>query len=207
MQNQFTTADDRLSALADGQLAPADAAQTMDCLTTDASQIQTWHAYHVVGDVLRSRELAPSRDGVLFLQKLEQRLALDPVFPRAPDASRAQEPLVVLRHTKSQHSANDPLVRWKVLAGVLCVALLGVLTVQPRGAGFGPDPATLAASMPVQATAATVAVDVDDRRGEVMVRDPALDRLLAAHRQVGGHSALQNTSGFLRNATFEGTSR
>jgi sigma-E factor negative regulatory protein RseA len=40
-----------------------------------------------------------------------------------------------------------------------------------------------------------------------MIRDPRLDALLAAHRQFGGTSALQMPSGFLRNATFEESSR
>ena len=39
-----------------------------------------------------------------------------------------------------------------------------------------------------------------------MLRDPRLDELLAAHRQLGG-AALQMPSGFLRNATFEGPGR
>jgi sigma-E factor negative regulatory protein RseA len=37
----------------------------------------------------------------------------------------------------------------------------------------------------------------------VMVRNPELDALMAAHQQLGGHSAFQMPSGFLRNATFE----
>jgi sigma-E factor negative regulatory protein RseA len=37
----------------------------------------------------------------------------------------------------------------------------------------------------------------------VMIRDPQLDALLAAHRQFGGTSALQMPAGFLRRATFE----
>jgi sigma-E factor negative regulatory protein RseA len=36
-----------------------------------------------------------------------------------------------------------------------------------------------------------------------MVRDARLEELLAAHKQLGGTSALQEPSGFLRNATFE----
>ena len=40
-----------------------------------------------------------------------------------------------------------------------------------------------------------------------MIRDPQLDELLAAHRQLGGASALQMPAGFLRNATFEGPTR
>ena len=36
-----------------------------------------------------------------------------------------------------------------------------------------------------------------------MVRDARLEELLAAHKQMGGASALQVPAGFLRNATFE----
>jgi sigma-E factor negative regulatory protein RseA len=35
-----------------------------------------------------------------------------------------------------------------------------------------------------------------------MLRNPQLDALIAAHNQVGGSSALQMPSGFLRSATF-----
>ena len=42
---------------------------------------------------------------------------------------------------------------------------------------------------------------------QVMLRDPRLDELLAAHRQFGGASALPTSAGFLRNATFEQPSR
>jgi sigma-E factor negative regulatory protein RseA len=35
------------------------------------------------------------------------------------------------------------------------------------------------------------------------VRDARLEELLSAHKQFGATSALQESSGFLRNATFE----
>jgi sigma-E factor negative regulatory protein RseA len=41
---------------------------------------------------------------------------------------------------------------------------------------------------------------------EVMLRNPQLDAMIAAHSQLGGSSALQMPSGFLRNATFDVTS-
>ncbi|MDV7394670.1 hypothetical protein RZS08_25020, partial [Arthrospira platensis SPKY1] len=43
--------------------------------------------------------------------------------------------------------------------------------------------------------------------GAVMLRDAELDQFMAAHRQWGGMSALQMPAGFLRNATYENTSR
>jgi sigma-E factor negative regulatory protein RseA len=42
---------------------------------------------------------------------------------------------------------------------------------------------------------------------QVMIRDPRLDELLAAHKQFGGASALQMPAGFMRNATIEGPAR
>jgi sigma-E factor negative regulatory protein RseA len=38
---------------------------------------------------------------------------------------------------------------------------------------------------------------------QVMLRDPRLDELVAAHRQYHGATNLQMPAGFLRNATFD----
>ena len=43
--------------------------------------------------------------------------------------------------------------------------------------------------------------------GAVMIRDPRLDEFLAAHRQLGGVSALQMPAGFVRAATVEAPGR
>ena len=47
---------------------------------------------------------------------------------------------------------------------------------------------------------------VDTRQGTV-IRDAGLERLLAEHRQHGGMSALQNPTGFIRNATYDADAR
>ena len=52
-----------------------------------------------------------------------------------------------------------------------------------------------------------VAVADADTGSQVMIRDPRLDELLAAHKQFGSTSALQMPAGFLRNATFESPGR
>ena len=50
--------------------------------------------------------------------------------------------------------------------------------------------------------------DANAAQSQVMIRDPRLDELLAAHRQLGNNtSALQMPAGFLRNATFAGRER
>ena len=48
---------------------------------------------------------------------------------------------------------------------------------------------------------------VDAEGQQVMIRDPRLDELLAAHKQFGSTSTLQMPAGFLRNATFDSPSR
>jgi sigma-E factor negative regulatory protein RseA len=78
------------------------------------------------------------------------------------------------------------------------------------GFGGAPAGAQLAQSFPAAPAAVVLApagVTAGELGGAVMMRDPRLDELLAAHRQFGGASALQNPSGFLRNATFEGPAR
>ena len=83
-----------LSALADGQ---ADAAEPACGLwRDDAAARQTWHAYHLIGDVLRSEDLArePGRDAA-FLAGLRAKLAAEPVVlapMTAAPRERARQP-------------------------------------------------------------------------------------------------------------------
>jgi sigma-E factor negative regulatory protein RseA len=62
-----------------------------------------------------------------------------------------------------------------------------------------------AAPKPAEATtvaAATTVKPVQTPQG-VMLRNPELEALMAAHRQYGGMTALQMPAGFLRTATFD----
>ena len=76
-------------------------------------------------------------------------------------------------------------------------------SVVATGSGGSPSAQPQLATAPQQQAAPVLA------RSEagVMIRDPRLDELLAAHRQFGGASALQMPAGFVRNATFEGPAR
>jgi sigma-E factor negative regulatory protein RseA len=87
------------------------------------------------------------------------------------------------------------------VASVAAVAAVGWNVWGTAGGGAsGPQLAAAPAGViPVAAAA--------DPRTATMIRDPRLDQLLAAHRQLGGATALQAPSGFLRNATFEGPAR
>lgn len=81
---------ERLSALADGQLTPEEAARAVADWAEDATARQAWHAYHLTGDVLRSEELAPAPGhDEQFLSGLRERLDAEPaVLAPAPWRAR-----------------------------------------------------------------------------------------------------------------------
>jgi len=212
--NEVLMRREQMSALADGQLHGREFADAVEAATHDADARESWHLYHLVGDVLRSTELAACGQDRSFVSRLSQRLQAEavqrPVSPQAPQA----RPLVARTADAAgdEHAwradrpaANASLLRWKLVAGFASLAALGTLSWGLLGgAGQGLQGGQLARLTP--APAATL-VALPGALPARMIRDPRLDELLAAHRQLGGASALQNSSGFLRNATFEGAER
>lgn len=184
-----------VSALADGQLQAEEFARTVDWLGKDEDARLTWHAYHVVGDVLRSGEtLTRTNDAVFmkrFTQALQQELpstsnelATGLVAGNEMPASAGE-----LQHLQ-QESFNDSNFRWQWLAGIVSLAVVLIVGWQASIIGLDHcETVQLSQGQPV------------------MIRNPQLDALLAAHRQLGGASALQMPAGFLRNATLEGVAR
>jgi len=184
-----------ISALADGQLQGEDFARCMQALAEDPAARQAWQAYHVIGDVLRSSELAPGAADGAFLGRLQARLAQEPGFATNLIAAQVQPARAEALSGQERPAANDASFRWKVAAGVASVAAVAAIGWSVIGAQGGkPEQAQLAA------------VPAPTGNG-VMIRDARLDELLAAHRQFGGASALQSPASFLRNATFEGPAR
>jgi len=91
--------------------------------------------------------------------------------------------------------------------GCASVAAFAAVTWSVLGTAPGIAPVSpQLASAPVSRQEVDATVLARSSAG-VMLRDARLDELLAAHRQFGGATALQNPAGFLRNATFEGSSR
>lgn len=223
-----------VSALVDGQLQGEAFASTVDWLTHAESARASWHTYHVVGEVLRTGETQGCGRDADFLQRL--RLGLQqpdridrtdrtdradmfvPVqevataIPAVPVKASAEASDETSAATKLQHtSANDTFFSWKGLGLAASFAAV-VLTGWSLLGSFQPEQtaAQLAqTAVPVQLTPAEAAQTGSLAQAEplVMMRDPRLDALLAAHKQFGGTSALQTPAGFLRNATFEGAGR
>lgn len=212
-QSEIQPGYEQVSALMDGCLSGAEFEIAMQS-TASGDMRERWHLYHLIGDTLRSPELAACERDARFVERLSERLKLE----AAPASS--VEPLVAVApiidgYRAGQAAANDGVFRWKLVAGLASFAAVAAIgwgmlgSVGPQSAGpqlvLNAVPATGAARGTTQTAAAQPASAVAE--APVMLRDPQLDEFLAAHRQASGVSALGDASGFLRNATFEGTGR
>jgi sigma-E factor negative regulatory protein RseA len=189
-----------VSALVDGELRDTEFARVMAHLEHSSEARQSWHAYHVVGDVMRTGQAEVNAHEANFLLRLRARLQHETAplaLQKAPDATNFPG--------TPRAGANDRL--WRLVVGMASVAMVAVLAWQGFP-GLGSSAPQLAAAPPAQPSAAPLLAQSGEvasplGTGPVMIRDPQLDALLAAHRQFGGTSALQTPTGFLRNATFE----
>lgn len=158
-----------MSALMDGRLDGASLDSAFSAWRSDAKARECWHAYHLIGDVLRSDELAaqPARDEA-FLVGLRSKLAAEPV-PLAPGRPQGE------RGWRQRLVAPAA-----VAAGFVAVA--GVLVVL-RGAApqEGAGGALVAGGAPGEMTVVNREV----------IRDARLDRYLAAHRKVSNSASVQ----------------
>lgn len=201
-----------VSALADGELRGEEFARTVEWVSEAGDARLTWHAYHVVGEVLRSGEVMANARDAAFMQRLK--LNLQQEAPRAPlsNATDLIAAYAIPTGTSGINEskipvANDDSYRWKLVAGLASLAMVSVIGWQAwSGWGVQPGAVQLAQGAGGQAEVA-LPQGAAGNESAVMIRDPQLDALLAAHRQFGGTSALQMPAGFLRNATFEGASR
>ncbi len=204
-----TEVDELVSALADGQLEGDAFAQAVALATSQDDARASWHSYHLIGDVLRSSELAVSSSTSSFVLRFQQRLADSSAMPE-PFESDAARPAATYSETVARDlgmpAANASVYRWRLVAGVASLAAVATLVmnlVSTDGSSSGQlaqsqtqQPAVVA----VQAAPAALGASAGQ---VVMIRNAQLDALLAAHRQSGGASALQMPAGFLRNATHD----
>lgn len=192
-----------LSALADGELSGAELAQGLRALGEDAQAVSAWRTWHLIGDVMRSPELAAGTPTDQFMSRLSQRLAAEAPPLAVGSAIASAVEARVSASIVAAEPANDGVFRWKLVAGLASLAaVVAVGWTLLSSQGMAPAGAQLAAA-PAGAQVATAPA----AQGGVMIRDAALDELLAAHRQLGDTTALQMPARFLRNATFEGPAR
>jgi sigma-E factor negative regulatory protein RseA len=192
---------EQLSALADGQgpATPEDWSRLTQAYGESDRLRHAWHDYHWLGDALRAGDHAPAPADSVFVAGVMARLQSEQALPLGSVAPR----------TSPREAANDAVFRWKMVAGVASLAAVVAVAWQVVA---GPSPVSgpqLARATAVPQVVRVAEGDVPSQAEAVltpqgvMIRDPQLEALLAAHRQYGGVSALQTPAGFLRNATYE----
>lgn len=162
-----------LSAAIDGDRE----AMGMVCRTwrDDAQARADWHAYHLIGDVMRSGELAsPAVRDAAFLDRLRQRLAAEPVVlaPQQPAGRRA---------ASAWRMPAAVAAGFVVVAGVLVVSRLSV----PASDVPAQRLATTSPSGAINANTGT-ALQLAAAPRSAVIRDPRLDEFLRAHQSAKG---------------------
>lgn len=223
MVDQSMESAERVSALVDGQLQGDEFVQALADLASSSEARSSWDTYHLLGDVMRSGAHQVCAHDADFVLRLRQRLAQDTIEIVAIDALHIRAGGLKLSKSVSANEGS-----WRRVAGFASVALASVLAWQGLHWGSSADPsatpqlAQQTATPLVQAAPSTALANARPTTDEqplirsdgssalamasetpVMIRDPRLDALLAAHRQFGGTSALQMPAGFLRRATFD----
>ena len=190
-----------LSAFLDGEAAATESACAR--WRGDANARRTWHAYHLIGDVMRSDELAtaPAHDAA-FLAGMRTRLAAEPAM-LAPASLPERLPVQAARRRQAWVMPVAAAAGFVVVAGVLVMTR----TAAP-GSAADEAPMRIAAQAPPQTSAASLrasAVLAADRqpavnhplRDPALIRDARLDEYLRAHQAAGGLS-VATPGGWLR---------
>lgn len=185
-----------LSSLMDGDLELGAASKACEAWRGDADARATWHAYQLIGDVLRSDDLAaaPQHDES-FLQSLRGRLADEPhLLAPAPRVLAAAAPATLQRANGA--SAGAPAWRrapaW--LAAPVAVALgffavAGLLVVTRVMSPEQPDGGRMALATPsAQGIQGATSLVAQPALGGVL-RNAGLDQYLEAHRSTANGAA------------------
>jgi len=200
------SAKERLSALADGELDVAGSTASCAAWARNADLRADWHAWHLIGDVLRSEDLSSNpRHDRFFCATVRARLQWEPVVV-APMPVAAES---VGRHLEAHGRSR----RWTAAGAVAAGLVLVVGTFALVRPGESPPAAQIArvdgpitasdAATPAEVAAQPVAIVADNK----IIRDAQLERYLEAHKQFAGTSALGVPSAFLRSATVDSAAR
>ena len=197
-----------LSALADGDATDSEAARAFQAWRDEADARSSWHAYQLIGDVLRSDDLAaePAADEA-FLVALRARLAAEPVV-LAPQPRIEAEPLPAAANAAGTGVRSRG--RWQgpvAMAAGFLVVIGGLNIVRPfnRGAAV-PLASATSASGPVLASATSInnsgVATPPQTPAQSKAAADQLAPYLAAHRQSSMSGPFQMPGSDLRNASL-----
>lgn len=199
--------NEQISAFVDGELSDAQADAMLAQLRTPAG-MAAWDAYHLIGDVARSDEMAVPISGD-FLSKFSARLEAEPtVIAPAPvtrpaDDSRAAE--------VQRKVANGTWARRFALPALMLSVMAAIaFTMQPQAPAVVASAAPPNPASPANAAGANAVADAKQGQGAAsapttlardgdVVRDTRIDQFLGAHQRF---SSQQSTEQFGRTAAF-----
>jgi sigma-E factor negative regulatory protein RseA len=201
---------EQISAFADGELSGAQADVVLAALRTEQG-LAAWSAYHLIGDAVRSDEMAVEMSPEFF-SKFSARLDAEPtvIAPvAAPEPADRQDKRMVANGV-----GGLTVRRFAIPALALSLAAAIVFILQPHPATVvatgvatpnvasttapAQQAATTAAVAPGGPAAGSPAVASLAREGEV-VRDPKIDKFLDTHQH---YSTQQSTEQYGRSAAF-----
>ena len=215
-----------LSALVDGEANEAEVVRACHAWREDRQTREAWARYQLIGDVLKSDDLAGTTSGSDFLERFRARLSDEPVVlaPSVSIGRSVQADPDGMPAVSGSDITLQPLRRrtWTgpVAVAACFVAVVGVLVLQGRGdlGGLGGD-GQLASAVAVPPVARSGGVDVSlasaaapleaaqegsftqvGRRGHAVWRDPQLDQALMS--QQPEHS-FASRGGAVRTVSFE----
>jgi len=193
-----------LSALADGEASEAEGADAFLRWRDDVEVRATWHCYHLIGDVMRSDDLAaPAAGHQRLLAALRDRLAAEPVVlapapTEPPAAPRGDQPGERIAPAVANASAGGWLrAHWQapvaMAAGFL--AVIGGLQYHHSQVADDTARALVARAQPAAASVVAVAAPAvaDAPSTFASSRDQAeqIAPYVAAHRLSTMNAALQ----------------
>lgn len=187
-----------MSALADGECEPGQLLAACEAWRREPQARSAWHAYALIGDVMRSEDLAsPAAHDEAFLQRLRGRLASEPVvLAPMPAPVPALQPQVAVEGLQAQPArmragGAGPYRsmlrrRWVSPAAVAAGLMMATGAMVVMRDSAGPDTGVRQAAF----TAPPKKPELPAPRFDDVVRSAELDRYLAAHRQFSQGAAL-----------------
>ncbi|MFT4064406.1 sigma-E factor negative regulatory protein [Paraburkholderia sp.] len=194
MQSQAGSHGERLSAFVDGELFDEEHLNLDKFLSgLDGEDHAVWSSYHLIGDALRSDDLAisPARSSA-FLSGFAARLESEPhvLAPAAAPSTAVTRRLLGLRRRVVPAFA----------VAAAAATLTWIVVPQLQGVPGGPA-AQLASRGDAVQRVAMASVPVQSSQDSNIIRDASLDQYLEAHQQFAQQPVMAGSMPVIRAAS------
>lgn len=177
--------EESLSALVDGEAGPQEAEAVRAAWRQDPALRARWHDYHLIGDILRSEDLASDAGhDADFLARLRDRLAAEPVV-LAPSSVRAPA-------ARRRWAGVAAMAAGFVVVAGAALSVFGPGAVPEAGPGLAqaPEapvgPARPAAPSDLALVAGPAPAEGESALPPERLREAGLSPYLDAHEQLAG---------------------